>query len=236
VTVAHRGRCATRDPNRTAAGHANREPAALIPTAGITVLVIFRPRPHETSADGADPGGRGISIRAETTSWRSTGDHPVHRTLFVVDIENSTARADPVKARLRRVLYRLLDEALRRSGISPRDRDRPVDRGELVRPGTSAQDGGACRRGPPRRAGALRRGSRSGPPSARRTGAQAALRSASSSSVLPLGGGCGVRPRDRRSGRPVGAHHLPHVGEQHREHGPRLRGSDRRPAIAVPYL
>jgi hypothetical protein len=63
---------------------------------------------------------------------------PVHRVLLVVDIENSTSRRDPVKARLRQVLYRILDEALHTSGIPPLYRDPLVDRGDgalvLIRP------------------------------------------------------------------------------------------------------
>jgi class 3 adenylate cyclase len=63
---------------------------------------------------------------------------PVHRTLLVVDIENSTSRRDPIKAQLRQVLYRILDEALRTSGISQTYRDPLVDRGDgillLIRP------------------------------------------------------------------------------------------------------
>jgi hypothetical protein len=56
----------------------------------------------------------------------------VHRALLVVDIENSTGRRDPVKARLRHELYHLLEEALRTSGILPRHRDALIDRGDGV--------------------------------------------------------------------------------------------------------
>jgi hypothetical protein len=63
---------------------------------------------------------------------------PVHRVLLVVDVENSTFRRDPVKAQLRQVLYRILDEALHTSGISPPYCDSLVDRGDgalvLIRP------------------------------------------------------------------------------------------------------
>ncbi len=86
------------------------EYAALVPTSGITVLVILS------------------YVRAK----RAPAAGLVHRALFVVDIENSTARRDPVKARLRGVLYQLLDEALRTSRIAPGDRDRLVDRGDGV--------------------------------------------------------------------------------------------------------
>jgi hypothetical protein len=54
----------------------------------------------------------------------------VHRALVMVDIENSTGRRDPIKARLRSTLYQLLETALQTSGISPRHRDAVVDRGD----------------------------------------------------------------------------------------------------------
>ena len=66
------------------------------------------------------------------TSGQPTPDSPVHRAILVVDIENSTGRRDPEKARLRRRLYHLLEDALQMSGVSPADRDALVDRGDGV--------------------------------------------------------------------------------------------------------
>ncbi|MBT2213292.1 hypothetical protein [Actinomadura sp. NEAU-AAG7] len=63
---------------------------------------------------------------------------PRYRTIMAVDIEGSTSRTDPVKAELRRTLYRLLEEAFARAGIEERHREEFVDRGDgalvLVRP------------------------------------------------------------------------------------------------------
>ncbi|MFG2089108.1 hypothetical protein [Spirillospora sp. NPDC048824] len=55
---------------------------------------------------------------------------PRYRTILAVDIEGSTARTDAVKAELRRVLYRLLEEAFNRSGIEEGHREAYVDRGD----------------------------------------------------------------------------------------------------------
>jgi class 3 adenylate cyclase len=63
---------------------------------------------------------------------------PRYRAILAVDIEASTTRTDPVKAELRRTLYRLLEEAFNRAGIGRRHREEYVDRGDgalvLVRP------------------------------------------------------------------------------------------------------
>ncbi|MEO3824156.1 hypothetical protein [Actinomadura sp. B10D3] len=55
---------------------------------------------------------------------------PRYRAILAVDIEGSTTRTDPVKAELRRTLYRLLEEAFLRAGIEARYREEYVDRGD----------------------------------------------------------------------------------------------------------
>ncbi|WP_433469278.1 hypothetical protein [Spirillospora sp. CA-128828] len=55
---------------------------------------------------------------------------PRYRAILAVDIEGSTTRTDPVKAELRRTLYRLLEEAFLRAGIEERYREAYVDRGD----------------------------------------------------------------------------------------------------------
>src|SRR4051794_15240042 len=55
---------------------------------------------------------------------------PVYRTIVAVDIEGSTARTDVAKARLRAVLYDLLEAALYACGIAEKHRDPLVDRGD----------------------------------------------------------------------------------------------------------
>jgi hypothetical protein len=55
-----------------------------------------------------------------------------YRTIVALDIEQSTRRADPVKAGLRTKVYQFFDEALRSAGIQPRHRDRFIDRGDGI--------------------------------------------------------------------------------------------------------
>ncbi|MGH3254326.1 MAG: hypothetical protein ACRDOU_02805 [Streptosporangiaceae bacterium] len=63
---------------------------------------------------------------------------PVHRSIFVVDLEGSTTRTNPVKGDLRRIMYDVLEQALKAAGISPRHVDQWADRGDgvmiLIRP------------------------------------------------------------------------------------------------------
>lgn len=63
---------------------------------------------------------------------------PVHRAIVAVDIEGSTARTNPAKARLRQVMFELFEAALFESGIAEQHRDPPTDRGDgvsiLIRP------------------------------------------------------------------------------------------------------
>jgi class 3 adenylate cyclase len=55
---------------------------------------------------------------------------PYHRAIIAVDIEGSTKRTNPAKARFRQVLYDLIEEALRSTGITVQDCDPPIDRGD----------------------------------------------------------------------------------------------------------
>jgi hypothetical protein len=67
------------------------------------------------------------------TRSATTPPHPpVYRSIFAVDIQDSTGatRTDPVKERLRKELYRLLDQALSGAGIEERHRDPTSDRGD----------------------------------------------------------------------------------------------------------
>jgi class 3 adenylate cyclase len=63
---------------------------------------------------------------------------PVYRSIVAVDLEGSTKRTNTVKGELRRVMYALLDQALRAAGIGPGHLEDLVDRGDgvliLVRP------------------------------------------------------------------------------------------------------
>jgi hypothetical protein len=57
---------------------------------------------------------------------------PVHRSIVVVDIEASTTRTNPERGELRRVLYALLDQALRLAGINAGHLEPMADRGDGV--------------------------------------------------------------------------------------------------------
>jgi hypothetical protein len=65
-------------------------------------------------------------------------DGPVHRSIVAVDIEGSTKRTNPMKGEIRRVLYDLLERALRAAGIGARHLEELADRGDgvliLIRP------------------------------------------------------------------------------------------------------
>src|SRR5438094_8563924 len=63
---------------------------------------------------------------------------PVHRSIVAVDVEGSTKRTNPAKGKLRRILYDLLEQALKAAGIGPRHLEELADRGDgvliLIRP------------------------------------------------------------------------------------------------------
>jgi hypothetical protein len=65
-------------------------------------------------------------------------DGPVHRSIVAVDLEGSTQRTNPVKGELRRVLYEVVDRALRAAGIAAKHLEQLTDRGDgvliLIRP------------------------------------------------------------------------------------------------------
>lgn len=57
---------------------------------------------------------------------------PDYRVIIALDIENSTALTNPAKARLRQVMYGLLELALLAANIEESERDPLVDRGDGV--------------------------------------------------------------------------------------------------------
>ncbi|MEU5992909.1 hypothetical protein ABZ806_28420 [Spirillospora sp. NPDC047418] len=89
---------------------------------------------HETAVRGAGPGaGRPVLVGVSGPVLPAAGRtlvRPRYRAILAVDIEGSTTRTDPVKAELRRTLYRLLEEAFNRAGIGRRYREEYVDRGD----------------------------------------------------------------------------------------------------------
>ncbi|HEU5475061.1 MAG TPA: hypothetical protein VFV67_30830 [Actinophytocola sp.] len=70
--------------------------------------------------------------RLRTPSLPRVAAHPspVHRAIVAVDIEGSTLRTDVKKARLRTVMYDVLESALTGCGVAESHRDRPVDTGD----------------------------------------------------------------------------------------------------------
>jgi hypothetical protein len=65
-------------------------------------------------------------------------DGPVYRLIVGLDVEGSTKRTNPMKGQLRRILYDLLERALKAAGIHPRHLEELADRGDgvliLIRP------------------------------------------------------------------------------------------------------
>lgn len=76
------------------------------------------------------PRDRTTARETTPAAWQKPDCVPLHRTILGVDIVNSTARLNTAKAHLRRHMHRVLDEALRASGITERHRDPLVDRGD----------------------------------------------------------------------------------------------------------
>ncbi|AHH99607.1 hypothetical protein GCM10010174_18170 [Kutzneria viridogrisea] len=57
---------------------------------------------------------------------------PLHRTIMAVDIEGSTTRTNPVRARNRQLMYELVEQALHLGGIAAEHRDEFHDLGDGV--------------------------------------------------------------------------------------------------------
>ncbi|MEV4313537.1 hypothetical protein [Actinocrispum sp. NPDC049592] len=82
-----------------------------------------------------------VNVQRDRTGhdvWQATSVHPVHRSIVAVDIEGSTRRTNPVKARLRQLLYGMLEKALDCSDITGAYVDPIIDRGDgaliLIKP------------------------------------------------------------------------------------------------------
>jgi class 3 adenylate cyclase len=74
----------------------------------------------------------------DPASLAACGSGPVHRSIVAVDVEGSTKRTNPVKGEMRRVLYDLLERALKAAGIGTPHLEELADRGDgvliLIRP------------------------------------------------------------------------------------------------------
>ncbi|HEX5119074.1 MAG TPA: hypothetical protein VFW65_28125 [Pseudonocardiaceae bacterium] len=57
---------------------------------------------------------------------------PYHRSIVAIDVEGSTTRTNMARARLRWVMYDLLETALEMAGINDQWRDELVDRGDGI--------------------------------------------------------------------------------------------------------
>jgi hypothetical protein len=64
----------------------------------------------------------------------TTSDMPRYRSILAVDIENSAARTNSTKAKLRHVLYELFEKSLQVTGIAKCHRDALIDRGDGILP------------------------------------------------------------------------------------------------------
>lgn len=73
---------------------------------------------------------------AEQNRQQETG--PVYRSIVAIDIEGSTTRSNPVKGRLRRVMYDLLERSLDAAHVTAEHMEPPIDLGDgvllLIRP------------------------------------------------------------------------------------------------------
>jgi hypothetical protein len=87
------------------------------------------------------PDERHLPVRPSTTGSRSLFNGkrpgrgillPVHRSILAVDIEDSTQRTNPVRARLRDEVYRVVTAALGTAGMGERYHDPFIDRGDGV--------------------------------------------------------------------------------------------------------
>jgi hypothetical protein len=70
-------------------------------------------------------------LRTVPSAGRSVRD-PLLRHILAVDVEGSTLRTNLTKGDLRRIMYALLDRALRATGIDRKHLEKPVDRGDGV--------------------------------------------------------------------------------------------------------
>ena len=80
-----------------------------------------------------------IPLRIEQTlDGASPPAGPVQRSILALDVEGSTQRTNPERGEFRRIMYALLDRALRATGIGPEHLEPSADRGDgvllLIRP------------------------------------------------------------------------------------------------------
>src|ERR1700722_9153939 len=75
--------------------------------------------------------GMNTRLAPVPSTGRSVTD-PVPRLILAVDVEGSTQRTNLMKGELRRIMYALLDRALRATGIDRKHLEDPVDRGDGV--------------------------------------------------------------------------------------------------------
>jgi hypothetical protein len=76
-------------------------------------------------------------LRTVPSTGRSVAD-PVPRSILAIDVEGSTQRTNPERGEFRRIMYALLERALRATGIGHEHLEPPADRGDgvmiLIRP------------------------------------------------------------------------------------------------------
>jgi hypothetical protein len=82
------------------------------------------PRPSQTHRPTSIDSDRDAELPLPVT--------PHHRSVLAVDIERSTSRTNVERAKVRSVMYDLLEKALQTAGIGDRCRDELIDRGDGI--------------------------------------------------------------------------------------------------------
>jgi len=97
----------------------------------------YAPSPARSRGEPLAATGEEPSPATDTKPLRLP-DGPGHRTIVVLDVEESTQRGNPDKGELRRSLYGLTERALQAAGIAGKHLEPKADRGDgvmiLIRP------------------------------------------------------------------------------------------------------
>jgi hypothetical protein len=100
---------------------------AALPMIAMVAATPIKPRARDLAVFPAAAVGTSPWNGKRPRPWATL---PVHRSIFAVDIENSTRRTNPVKEELRQLLYRLVAEALGAAGIDDHYHDPISDLGD----------------------------------------------------------------------------------------------------------
>lgn len=118
--------------DRSVSGFGLARLVLMMATLSMTAMVAatpIRPRGRELDLFPAANGGTSPWNGRRPRPWATL---PVHRSIFAVDIENSTRRTNSVKEELRQLVYRFVAEALGAAGIDDHYYDPVSDLGDGV--------------------------------------------------------------------------------------------------------